>query len=115
MDLVMESDLGVFTPQGIQFAGTAAAMQVMQGVGSLLTSINASTVTTGGEGTDINPWMVAGVPGASLLNDNQQYFWFHHSNGDTMTVLDPDTMDLCAATWAVTAYTVANLPSMLPR
>jgi len=115
MDLVMESDLGVFTPQGIQFAGNAAAMQVMQGIGTLLTSINASAVTTGGEGTDINYWMVAGVPGASLLNENQQYFWFHHSHGDTMTVMDPTAMDLASATWAVTAYTVANLPSMLPR
>jgi len=115
MDLVMESDLGVFTPQGIQFTGNASAMNIMTQIGTLLTSINASTVTTGGEGTDINPWMVAGVPGASLLNDNQQYFWFHHSHADTMTVLDPNQMDYCAATWAVTAYTVANLPSLLPR
>lgn len=115
MSLVMESDLGVFHPQGIQFTGTPAAMQVMQQVGTLLTRINATLVTTGGEGTDIAPWMAAGVPGASLANDNQDYFFYHHSNADTMTVIKPDDIDLSSITWAVTALGVANLDAMLPR
>jgi carboxypeptidase Q len=115
MSLVMESDLGTFTPLGIQFTGSAAAMSIMTTVGQLLTPINASIVTTGGEGTDIDPWMSAGVPGASLLNDNDKYFWFHHSEGDRMDVEDSTALDLCAATWAVTALGVANLDSLLPR
>jgi len=114
-DLVMESDMGVFRAEGIQFTGTDQAMQVMQQVGQLLVSLNASQVTTGGDGTDIDPWMEAGVPGASIANANNDYFWYHHSNGDTMTVLDPDDVDTCAATWAVTAYAVAQLDDMLPR
>jgi len=59
--------------------------------------------------------MDAGVPGASLANDNGQYFYYHHSDGDTMTVLNPDDLDLAAVTWAVTALSVANLDDMLPR
>lgn len=114
-DLVMESDLGVFKAQGIQFTGNDAAMKVMQQVGQLLAPINATLVTDGGDGTDIDPWMEAGVPGASLANENDRYFWFHHSHGDTMSVLDPDDVDLCAITWAVTAYAVASLDDMLPR
>ncbi|KAL6054335.1 Carboxypeptidase Q [Balamuthia mandrillaris] len=114
-DLVMESDLGVFRPLGIEFTGSESAMKVMKQVGSLLKSINTSLVTTGGEGTDIGWWMNIGVPGASLANEAERYFWFHHSNGDTMTVLDPDDMDLCSATWAVTAFVVADLDDMLPR
>lgn len=115
MSLVMESDLGVFHPLGIEFTGSTAAAQIMAGIGQLLAPINATEVTGGGEGTDIDPWMQAGVPGASLANENEKYFYFHHSYGDTITVLDKDDVDLCAATWAVTAYSVANLDSLLPR
>lgn len=32
-----------------------------------------------------------------------------------MTVQDPVAMNLCAAVWAVVAYTVADLEEMLPR
>jgi carboxypeptidase Q len=71
--------------------------------------------TTGGDGEDINRWQGVGVPGASLLNDNAKYFWYHHSNGDTMEVLNTDEVDRCAAVWAVHAYTVANLDGLLPR
>ena len=48
---------------------------------TLLWPIHATTLDIGGGGEDINPWMKAGVPGASLKNDNDRYFYFHHSNG----------------------------------
>jgi len=115
MSIVMESDLGTFKPIGIQFTGTEEAMQIMQTISLSLASINASSVTTGGEGTDIDPWMNAGVPGASLDNQNDRYFWFHHSEGDRMDVLESANLDLCLATWAVTALGVANLDDLLPR
>jgi len=115
MDLVMESDMGVFHPTGIQFTGNQAATAIMQEIAQLLQPINTTLLTTGGEGTDISPWMDAGVPGASLANDNDRYFYFHHSDGDTMTVLNPDDLDLGAVTWAVTALSVANLDDLLPR
>lgn len=113
-DLVMESDIGTFTPTGIDFTGNANATKIMTEVLKLLQSINASILDGGGEGTDISPWMSAGVPGASLKNLNDKYFYFHHSNGDTMTVQDPVAMNLCSAVWAVTAYVVADLDDMLP-
>jgi len=115
MSIVLESDMGTFTPHGIYFSGTDEAMKIMTQIGQLLTPINASIVTPGEGGTDIDLWIGAGVPGGSLLNDNQKYFWFHHSAGDRMEVQDSPTMDLCAATWAVTALGVANLDSLLPR
>ena len=43
------------------------------------------------------------------------YFFYHHTEGDTMTILDPDQMDLAVATVAVHAFAAANLESMLPR
>lgn len=53
--------------------------------------------------------------GASLHVEDSRYFWFHHSEGDTMAVQDPGEMNLCAALWAVVAYVVADLEDMLPR
>lgn len=53
--------------------------------------------------------------GASLRDDLSKYFWFHHSQGDTMTVQDPNQMNLCAAVWAVVSYIIADMEEMLPR
>ncbi|XP_076016808.1 carboxypeptidase Q-like [Genypterus blacodes] len=114
-DLVMESDMGTFAPKALQFTGSDAAREVMEQVVKLLARINTTKLEADGEGTDISPWMKAGVPGASLHVADSRYFWFHHSEGDTMTVQDPGEMDLCSALWAVVAYVVADLQDMLPR
>lgn len=114
-DLVMESDLGTFTPLALQFTGSDAARRVMGEVVKLLAPINMTKLEPDGEGTDISPWLQAGVPGASLHTDDSRYFWFHHTEGDTMTVQDPQDMNLCSAVWAVVAYVVADLEDMLPR
>ncbi len=113
--VLFESDLGVFTPYGIQFTGSANAKAVMQGIGKLLTSINASEVYDNGDGTDVQWWRQEGVPIGSLANHNERYFWFHHSDGDTMSVLSPIEMNLCSAVWAVYAYVLADMDQLLPR
>uniref|UniRef100_A0AAV2MFG5 Uncharacterized protein n=1 Tax=Knipowitschia caucasica TaxID=637954 RepID=A0AAV2MFG5_KNICA len=114
-DLVMESDLGTFKPVGLQFTGSEAAQKVMEQVVQLLAPINTTKLEPHGEGTDISPWMEAGVPGASLHVADSKYFWFHHTEGDTLTVQDPHHMDLCSALWAVVAFVVGDLEEMLPR
>ncbi|KAI4871288.1 hypothetical protein NFI96_019810 [Prochilodus magdalenae] len=114
-DLVMESDLGTFAPVGLQFTGSSKARAIMKEVMKLLTPVNVTSLEEHGEGTDINMWMKAGVPGASLHTADSKYFWFHHTQGDTMTVQDPSEMNLCSAVWAVVAYVVADLDEMLPR
>ena len=113
--ILFESDEGVFTPYGIQFTGSAKAKAVMQEIGKLLTSINSSVVYDNGGGTDVNWWLPQKVPIGSLANHNERYFWFHHSDGDTMTVLDPIEMNLCSAVWAVYAYVLADMDDLLPR
>ncbi|XP_035018354.1 carboxypeptidase Q [Hippoglossus stenolepis] len=114
-DLVMESDLGTFTPLALQFTGSDAARAVMEEVVKLLAPINTTKLEANGEGTDISQWIQAGVPGASLHVEDSRYFWFHHSEGDTMTVQDPKDMSLCSALWAVVAYVVADLQDMLQK
>ncbi|XP_002741376.1 carboxypeptidase Q-like [Saccoglossus kowalevskii] len=114
-NIVMESDMGTFTPTGIWFTGSDAARAIVNTVVQLLKPINATMLYKGAEGTDIQLWMNDGVPGASLANEHPEYFWFHHSDGDTMTVMDPHQMDLCAAAWAVVSYVLADMEDMLPR
>lgn len=113
--LVMESDAGTFFPSGLQFTGSEKARAIMKEVMSLLQPINVTQVLSAGEGTDINFWIRAGVPGASLLDDLYKYFSFHHSHGDTMTAMDPKQMNVAAAVWAVVSYVVADMEEMLPR
>ncbi|XP_072031524.1 carboxypeptidase Q-like [Amphiura filiformis] len=114
-DLVMESDMGTFTPTGMGFLGNEQATAIAQEVIKLLAPINATTHKPTAEGGDISFWVKNNVPGGSLLNQNDRYFWFHHSDGDTMSVQDPHAMDLCAAAWTVFSYVIADMCDMLPR
>ena len=114
--LVMESDIGTFMPKGISFTGSEKAAAIMREVMSLLKPINVTNLrAVKNVGGQISLWVRDGVPGGVLDNENSKYFFFQHTNGDTMTVQDPDAMDLCAAVWAVVAYTVADLDELLPR
>ena len=50
-----------------------------------------------------------------LSVDGSKYFWYHHTDADTVDKLDPDEVALCVATMAVIAYVVADMPQRLPR
>ena len=113
--LAIESDGGVFTPRGFGFTGTDSAFAIVRQAGSLLQRIGAGSVTRGGGGADIGPLMERGVPGMGLDVDGTRYFWYHHTDADTMDKLDPRDMALCVATMAVMSYVIADLPDPLPR
>jgi carboxypeptidase Q len=67
-------------------------------------------------GPDIEMWSERGFPAASLLNKNDRYFWFHHSDGDSMNVWESkDTLDKCTALWAAASYVIADLSINIPR
>ncbi len=113
--LAMESDGGVFKPFGFGFSGSDGAFAVVEKVGALLESIDASSVTRGGGGADIGPLMQQGVPGMGLRVDGTRYFWYHHTDADTIDKLDPVELAQCVATMAVHAYVAAEMPERLPR
>ena len=48
-------------------------------------------------------------------NDPTIYFQFHHSGADMMSHVPQATFDSAAASWAIAAYGVATLDSLLPR
>ena len=113
--VAIESDEGVFKPRGVGFTGSDSATAIVKRVGALLTRINANGVVPGGGGADVGPMMALGVPGMSPDVDGSKYFWYHHTDADTMDKLDPHEMALCVATIAVMAYVIADLPEALPR
>jgi carboxypeptidase Q len=113
--LAIESDGGVFKPLGFGFGGSDAAYAMVAEIGGLLERIDAGQVTRPGGGADIGPLMRAGVPGMGLRVEGSRYFWYHHSDADTIDKLDPREMAECVAAMAVMAYVVADLPVPLPR
>ena len=113
--LAIESDGGVFKPQGFGFTGSDAAYEIVKEIGTLLNRIESGNISRGGGGADIGPIMQLGVPGMGLLVDGTRYFWYHHTEADTIDKLDAREMALCVATMAVMAYVVADMPETLPR
>jgi carboxypeptidase Q len=113
--LAIESDGGVFKPQGFGFTGSDAATEIIKQIATLLDRIESGTITKNGGGADIGPIMQLGVPGMGLIVDGTKYFWYHHTEADTIDKLDPHEMALCVATMAVMAYVVADMPETLPR
>jgi carboxypeptidase Q len=111
----IESDGGVFKPQGFGFTGSDAGFALARQVGSLLERIGAGSITRGGGGADIGPIMQLGVPGLGLNVDGTRYFWYHHSEADTVDKLDPHDVALCVATMAVMAYVLADMEESLGR
>jgi carboxypeptidase Q len=113
--LAIESDAGVFAPRGFGFTGSDSALQIVRWIGALLQPIGADSIGKGGGGADIGPIMARGVPGMGLEVDGTRYFWYHHSDADTIDKLDPVEMAKCVATLAIMAYVVADLEQPLPR
>lgn len=116
INFIMESDEGTFAPLGLAVAGTQEARCIVAEILKLFKSINASTlVEDDSPGSDITVITNTGVPGASLHNANERYFWFHHTEGDTMNVESPEELDLCAAFWTAVAYIIADISVDIPR
>lgn len=113
--LAIESDGGVFRPEGFGFTGSPAARAIVTQIGALLERVGASAIGPSGGGADIGPIMALGVPGMGHLVDGTRYFWYHHTESDNVDKLDPREVAMNVAAMAVMAYVVADLPERLPR
>jgi carboxypeptidase Q len=113
--LAIESDSGVFRPEGFGLAEDAPPQvrSNLQEIAKLLAGIGAGNIGANGGGADIGPMVREGVIGASLDVDGAHYFDIHHTPADTLDKVNPRELALCVATMAVMAYTVADLPENL--
>jgi carboxypeptidase Q len=113
--LAIESDSGVYRPEGFGLAATAP-LQVrsnLQEIAKLLSGIGADQIGPSGGGADIGAIMREGVVGASLDVAGEHYFDIHHTQADTLDKVNPRELALCVATMAVMAYVVADLPESI--
>jgi len=113
--LAMESDNGVFNVTGAGITAGEGGLAIATDIASLFSSFGATTVTAGGGGADTSPLTALGVPAMSPTVDGSKYFWYHHSDADTMDKLDPREMAENVALLSVLAYVVADMPGTLPR
>ena len=113
--LAIESDSGVFNPTGYGFLGSVKGMETIQAIGKLLDSIKAGEIKKGCRGADVLKLIVGGVPAMHLEVDREKYFWYHHTDADTIDKLNPAEFNRCVASMAVMAYVVADLPKPLAR
>ncbi|CAH0668865.1 unnamed protein product [Spodoptera exigua] len=114
INFIMESDEGTFKPLGLDVAGSNKTRCIVQEVLKQFAPIDKMG-NSGAPGSDIVLFIRQNVPGASLLNKNERYFWFHHSEGDTMNVQNMENVVECAAFWAAFSYVIADLSVDLPR
>jgi len=113
--LAMESDNGAFKPLGYRVTASPEAAARIGEIASLMSSIGATKVQTGDPETDVGPLGPLGVPLIGIDVNPDRYFWYHHSEADTMDKLDPREVAECVAAMAVMAYVVADMPGTLPR
>ena len=113
--VAIESDGGVFKPNGFGFTGSEAGRKIVDAISELLISIKANQITTGGRAADVAPLNDEGVPVMSLKVDGTKYFWYHHTNADTFDKIDFNEFNHCVATLAVMAYVLADMDMSLPR
>ncbi|CAG2119128.1 unnamed protein product, partial [Medioppia subpectinata] len=110
VSLAMESDEGTFSPHGLTYSGSNPIGKcIMSEILKMLAPLNSTNLYPETKGPDIGELMQKGVPGSHIQTHNEHYFYFHHTNGDTMTVMDTDELDRNTAVITATAYAVASI------
>jgi carboxypeptidase Q len=112
----LESDSGTFTPAGFGFTGSEKAWPWMRAVAAYLGGrLDAGELKPGAGEADLMPLMAEGVPCLGLRLQPNRYFWFHHSDADTVDKVAPADLQRCTAALAVMAFALAERETPLPR
>eukprot|EP00825_Cyclidium_porcatum_P016059 TRINITY_DN1922_c0_g1_i5.p1 TRINITY_DN1922_c0_g1~~TRINITY_DN1922_c0_g1_i5.p1 ORF type:complete len:274 (-),score=47.21 TRINITY_DN1922_c0_g1_i5:257-1078(-) len=118
--LAFEDDLGSTKPYGFGFTGSAEAKAIISNITQqYLYPINCTYIVDGGGGSDTVPLEQLGIPSMNnLVQDSAThdfYFTFHHSQGDTMAIMNADDLDDNVIAIASMAYIIADMDQTLPR
>lgn len=112
----IESDMGTFEPRGLDFSGNKEAECIFREILKLMAPLGATeTASPIDAGPDIEQWSNRGFPSASLMNKNEKYFNYHHSDADSMLVENPDDLDKNTALFAAAAYVIADISVDMPK
>jgi carboxypeptidase Q len=113
--LAIECDRGTFRPLGFSFVGSEAGRREIEKFLQPLSRIGAGKLFSEGSETDVEQLEKDGVPLLALVDDETKYFWYHHTQADTMDKLKPDELAACCSAMAAMAWEAANAPSSIPR
>lgn len=113
--LAIESDRGTFAPAGFSFVGSAAGQALVKKLAAPLAGLGAAAVVNEGSEADVGELEPDGVPTVALRVDGTKYFWYHHTDADTMDKINPRELARCAAAMAVLAYNAAESDVPVPR
>lgn len=108
IDFILESDEGTFKPLGLKVAGSDRTKCIIAKILELFPPIDKVQFVNV-TGSEMSLFIEKGIPGASLLNKDDHYFWFHHTDADTLTAQNMDDVVECAAFWAAIAYVIADI------
>jgi hypothetical protein len=105
---------GPATPPPVQLSAPEQhSLDLLKQIGTLLKPVGADKVNPGGGGSDIEPLMMAGVPGLGERTTGAHYFDWHHTEADTLDKVNPDDFRKNVASLAVMTYILADMPETL--
>lgn len=119
--IAFESDLGTTDIEGFGFSGGENGYEIFKKINQdyLSKNLNLTRVENKGVMQDTTPLYKAGIPVVRNLikdtPDSKYYFTYHHSGGDTVSILDKDDMDRNVAAIASLFYIIADMPEKFPR
>lgn len=114
--VAIETDSGTFDPSGFGFTGSGRAGGVVRGVTTFLGGrLGIGGFDLGAGEADLVPLVEEGVPALGLRQRPNNYFWFHHTDADTIDKVDPIALRRCTAALAAMAFALAELETPLPR
>uniref|UniRef100_A0A915CL36 Carboxypeptidase Q n=1 Tax=Ditylenchus dipsaci TaxID=166011 RepID=A0A915CL36_9BILA len=113
---VSETDNGAFKPlnfnSSLKFAGNENQKNRIKQIVQLLNEYEIPlSVRDSTDQGDVGFWTKDKVPGVNYSSDKgaNYYFYFHHSNGDYMTVFKEGDIDYTAAIFSSLAHVLANM------
>ena len=120
--IAFESDLGTTDIEGFGFSGGSNGFEIFKKINEnyLMKNLNLTRIENGdGVMQDTTPLYKAGIPVVRNLikdsPDSKFYFTYHHSGGDTVSILNKDDMDKNVAAIASLFYVIADMPEKFPR
>lgn len=113
--IAIESDSGIGPIAGFNFTGSEQAMEQLRTIVPALAGMGADRLRFGAGGSDLRPLLQGGVPIMDLATERRDYFWFHHTEADTVDKVDPQELNRCVAALAVMLHGLGELPEPLAR
>ena len=112
--LVLDNGTGMIKGQALQ--GRDELEQLWKDLLGPVNSLGATDVRKANKGgTDHLAFIPYGVPGFNFDQESRGYNHTHHSQVDTYDHAVPADLQQASAVMAVTAFELANLPTLLPR